>query len=131
MNKRKAEKCFERYGGRAGISQRCLDIAIDVKIYKWESLCLALIAKGVPEAERPKLESILKECGSVSGETYVLLNNEYYGDYNPFYNVATLIDSAFNVEDSFDVFLEGEYGVSSVEMEDVAEKYGFELKEED
>ena len=77
---------------------------------------------------------ILDACGSFFGDKYVLLNNEFYDEYNPYFKVSYLFDSAFNKEDSSDVFLRGakqEEGINSVDVDEVAEELGIKLKEKE
>ena len=51
--------------------------------------------------DNQKLEDILRTFGNVIGDRYVILNNEFWEDYSCYYNVSTVIDKAFKVEDSF------------------------------
>lgn len=105
-----------------------MGVSIDLYIYNYDSLRKKLSQIG---AKDPLLSQILEECGTVFGDAYVILNNELWDGYSPFYNVATLIDSAFNVKDSFDVFLNTrESGINAVELYDVAERLEITLDEE-
>lgn len=49
------------------------------------------------------LEQILLSFGEKVGDFYILLNNEFYGEYNSYYNLTRLIDNVFNCENSFDI----------------------------
>ena len=108
-----------------------MGVSIDLKIYDKNKLLKELSDWGATDAELTI--KILEKCGHFFGENYVLLNNEYTGDYSPYYNVATLFDSAFDKEDSFDIFLHAPtvaYGINYVDAEEVADELGITLKED-
>lgn len=81
--------------------------------------------------DRKMLKKIMLEFGEKIGDQFILLNNEYYEDYNSYYSMFHLIDSYFEIEEyvdieSFDVFLEmREEMVSNMNQYEVAE--GLEL----
>lgn len=108
-----------------------MGINIDLHVYDSCQLMEELKSKGAA-GDDELLRKILEECGRFLGDSYVLLNNEYGDGYSPYYNVATLIDSAFGIEDSFRVFLDlsKRNGISYVDVHDVAERLGITLKEE-
>ena len=108
-----------------------MGISIDLHVYDYDVLAKALIEKGATE---PLLGKILEKCGYHLGGKYLLLNNEYYDGYSPYYNVAELVDCAFGIEDSFDVFLnitQDRNGINSVDKEEVAEELGIKLVDSD
>jgi len=51
-----------------------------------------------------KIEKILKAFGKEINGTYIILNNEYYDEYNSFYNLSTFIAKYFNLDDEDDIF---------------------------
>ena len=48
-------------------------------------------------------EKILISFGEKIDDTYLLLQNEAWEDYNSYYSVAEFIDRYFGIEDSFSV----------------------------
>lgn len=106
-----------------------MSVSINLYIFDNEKLMRKLIDLG---AEIVLLAKILRKCGTVSGGRYFLLNNERHDDGNPFNTVCSLIDSAFNMKDSIDVFLDDyEFGVAYVDRYNVADKLGITLRDED
>ena len=84
------------------------------------------------------LDFILDEFGSTIGDTYILLNNEFWEEYNCYYNISSVIDKVFNVKHSFDCFLNDETKedlISSVLESDVLEEieknFGIEVEYDD
>lgn len=105
-----------------------MGISIDLYIFEYAKLMKKLIKLG---AEEILLYKILTECGTISGGKYILLNNEKHDDGNPFNIVCDLIDSAFNVRDSIDVFLDDfKMGKNYVDRNEAAEKLGITLRDE-
>lgn len=99
--------------------------SVDVNIYDKEKLLQALRDWGANNDDLTN--KILAEFGTFAGDKYILLNNEFYGEFNPYYNLATVMDRAYQHPDSFDVLLDfnNEYsteGTSSVEVWDVCER---------
>jgi hypothetical protein len=105
-----------------------MGVSIDLYKYNYPALVESLMKiEGVNDKQ--KLEKILSKCGEIFGDTYLILNNEYYEDGNPYYGVASLIDSAFGIEDSFDVFLEDrQHAIDYISPEDIAGEVGFEIE---
>ncbi len=100
-----------------------MGVRIDIKRYKSEELIEKLKEWGADNDELAV--SVLKECGMFIGDEYVLLNNEYHSEYNPYYTVGKLFDLAFGKTDSFRVFLNnGKSGISSVDGDDIADRLG-------
>ena len=104
-----------------------MGISIDLYKYDYTTLVADLMSvDGINDQK--KLEMILSECGEIIHDTYLILNNEYYEDGNPYYSVAVLIDLAFSVEDSFDVTLKNRKCAKDyVNVDDVAKKLNIEL----
>lgn len=110
-----------------------MGVSIDFYIYNKQTLLSELDIWG---ADSPQLtHDILSACGTFFGESYVLLHNEYYGDYNPYFIVAELLDAAFKKNqkrDAFDIILHcpgKQRGGDAVEKEDVAGKLGLKLSD--
>lgn len=90
--------------------------SVDVQIYEWTTLLDRLgqwAVKHNKAMNRDLVASVLEKCGDRIGDKYVLLNNEYSEEYNPFYNVATLVEAAVGIhpsdaelDDVFEVFLD-------------------------
>lgn len=77
------------------------------------------------------LEKVLLSFGEKLGDSYVLLHNEYYEEFNSYFNVSEFIDRYYNV-DSFRVFLDNmSEGVSNMNAYEVADSLGVELPEYD
>ena len=109
-----------------------MGISIDLHIYNKYELLKGLSEWGTTDTALSI--KILESCGTFFGDNYVLLNNEYHEDGNPYYNVAKLFDSAFKKEDSFHVFcfkVESVEGKNWVEVDDIAAELGFEIIEEE
>lgn len=104
-------------------------MGISIDLYKFEYTKLVNKLMNVDGInDKMKLKMILSECGEIINDTYLILSNQYYEEGNPFYSVAELIDSAFEIEDSFDIFLlERKYAKDYVNVESVAEKLDIEL----
>lgn len=77
--------------------------SVDLYSYDLEKLNAKLIdyCDIMTNEDNQKLEDILRTFGNVIGDRYVILNNEFWEDYSCYYNVSTVIDKAFKVEDSF------------------------------
>jgi hypothetical protein len=111
-----------------------MGMSVDVHSYDYEKLVEKLQKIGA--SDKALLEKILAKFGERIGDRYILVNNEYWDEYNSYYNLPNLIDSAFGIKDSFDIFLNGEdcdrrdvnFNASDCE---VAEELGIELLEEE
>ena len=77
---------------------------IELYKYDWNKLVITLLDFGVDD--QAKLEKILLFCGEKCGNNFYLLNNEAWEDANCFYLSPSIIDQCFDVEDSFDIFLD-------------------------
>lgn len=90
------------------------------------------LMKKFPEInDRVLLGKILDCFGTTFGDSYIILNNEYYEDGNCYYNLSTVISRVFKVDgDPFDVQLDlEEEGLNYKEIYDAFEELG--LDEED
>lgn len=110
-----------------------MGVNIDVRIYNKPALLERLAAWGATDADLTG--RILDACGTTFGDVYVLLNNEYYEDENPYYHICDLIEAAFHAEDSFDVFLDthneiSRDGIAAIDVEDIAARLGISLPDE-
>lgn len=76
---------------------------IELFKYNWNKLVAALLDWGADD--QAKLEKILLFCGEKCGDNFYLLNNEAWEERNCFYLLSSIIDQYFDVEDSFDIFL--------------------------
>lgn len=107
-----------------------MSISIDIHLYKHQELLSALEAWGADDIGL--LTAIMRECGTFAGDTYVLLNNELWGEYSPYYKVSELIDAAFHREDSYKLFMDRKSGyhtegINAVELGAVAHRLGIVL----
>lgn len=104
--------------------------SIDLYKYDYDTLVKTLVAeKGISDVAM--LEKILLKFGEKIGTCYILLNNEYYEDYNSFYSCSSLIDNYFKVEDSFDIFLGLRKEVNcNQNTYEVAEELGIEYNDD-
>lgn len=76
--------------------------------------------------DREMLEKILKGFGEVIGDTYLLLDNEFYEEYNSYYELERLLESYFRV-DCFDIIMKECREVNANQSaSDVAELLGIE-----
>jgi hypothetical protein len=100
----------------------------DIELYKydWNTLVDTLLSRGVEDHN--KLEKILLFCGEKCGNTFYLLNNEAWEERNCFYLLSSVIDQCFDIEDSFDVFLElREYLEMSRDSYSFENEFGIDL----
>lgn len=109
-----------------------MGVNIDIHIYDKKELVEGLKNWGANNEQL--LNKILDACGKFTTIEYIVLHNEYYSDGNPYFNLSSLLDSAFNKKDSFDVLcckVKSKRGVNFVDEYEVAEELGFEINEED
>lgn len=107
-----------------------MSVSIDIYIYDKKELFEKLREWGADDDELTV--NILESCGTFFENSYVLLNNECWDGYSPYYNVSTLLDSTFKKEDSFDIFLHsGTDGINSVDLYGIADKLGIEITDDD
>lgn len=107
-------------------------MGIDIELYKydWDKLIASLLKLGI--SDKAKLEEILLYCGEKENNSYYLLNNEAWDEYNCFYAASSVIDQVFDVKDSFDIFLElRNYLDMSRDMYEFGKEFGIDLSEGD
>jgi|LGOV01.1.fsa_nt_gb hypothetical protein len=90
---------------------------IELHKYVWNILVKDLKALGIEDTMT--LEKILLTFGERCNNTYYLLNNEAWEEYNSYVNCSMFIDTYFHVKDSFHVFREGERLDMSQCIEDI------------
>lgn len=104
--------------------------AVELKVGNYDTVLNKLVDKFEIE-DVEFLEKVLLSFGEKLGDSYVLLHNEYYEEFNSYFNVAEFIDRYYDV-DSFNVFLDNmTEGVSNMNTYDVADNLGVELPEYD
>lgn len=74
--------------------------SIDLYSYDYEKL-LNKVIEHCNTDNKELAEKILLACGNKIADRYILLNQEFWEDYSCYYNVASVLDNVFNVEDSF------------------------------
>lgn len=105
-----------------------MGISVEMNVGNYETIRSALIEMGVPD--EPFLDEILQLFGQKSGDSFSLLNNEYYEEYNSYYGVAEFIDRYYGVEDSFIAFLRNMKEANcNINVYDAAEALGVKLPE--
>lgn len=103
--------------------------SIDMKKYNFDDLVNSLM--GMEEVDdKEMLEEILVVFGERFDEYYILLNNQYYDDYNSYFNLAKFIDKYFDVEGgSFDILLDcGETVDCNISIYEAEELLGVRLE---
>ena len=105
----------------------------DIEVYKYNLKKLKKSFMELPEVnDEDLLTKIMLEFGEVIGDSYIILDNEYYEDGNCFYNLPNMIDKVFNTENSFDVLLkQREFLLSHKELIDAYENLGLEEPEDE
>lgn len=82
-----------------------MGISIDVEIFNHKKLRDKIIQTyNLNAADEELLDKILMAFGVVAGDRYIVLNNEYAGDYNPYYQLSDAIEKAFKLNEDADVF---------------------------
>lgn len=80
---------------------------VELHKYNWDELLASLGNIGITNTQL--LERVLLAFGDRCGDCYYLLNNEFWDEYDSYYEIASLIDSLFDIDEdnnSFNVFLE-------------------------
>ena len=123
-----------------------MGVSIDVFSFDYDALRWAfkkLIFDQHPElkdnedgyAKVEQIGRIMKEFGSIVGDRYIILNDEYHEEYSPYYEIGTFIDRYYNVEDSSDAMYSKEVDRLSIGKHsnagDAADNLGIELPEEE
>lgn len=83
------------------------------------------------------IEKVLLSCGTKIADRYIILNQEFWENSSCYYNVATTLETIFNVDDVFgEIFCV--YGedqtdkqelINAMEMYEIEEKIGMEIPE--
>lgn len=87
-----------------------MSIDIDLYAYNYKQLVSKIVEHlklDGTEEELQKIEKILERFGYITNDKkeYIILNNEYYEDGNPYFNICDVICSAFGKsEDEVDLF---------------------------
>lgn len=81
-----------------------MGIDIDLCKCNFKELKKAYMEKFPQIQDEDLLEKVLLEFGTVIGEDYVILCNEYYEDGNCFYNVSPVLEKVFKLPDDSDAF---------------------------
>ena len=82
-----------------------MSIDIDLYAYDYKELVSKIVEHlklNGTEEELQKIENILERFGYITKdkEEYIILNNEWYEDGNPYFNVCYVICSAFGKSES-------------------------------
>lgn len=82
------------------------------------------------------LREILAECGTFRDDVYIVVDNEFYNDYNPFWALLEVLSAAFPHKkirkDVYDIFRDGrEWGITSADKQDIAGRLGITLEDEE
>lgn len=82
-------------------------MGVSVGLYSYDCKGLVNELKEYTKAQDTKeIEEILLLGGSIVGDRYIILNNEFWDEYNAYFGVSEIIDKKFNVQDSFRIFLD-------------------------
>lgn len=110
-----------------------MSIDIDLYAYDYKELLSKIVEHlklNGTEEELQKIENILERFGYITKdkEEYIILNNEWYEDGNPYFNVCDVICSAFEKsernEDLFgNVFCSFRGGAERKTLNNYADKY--------
>ena len=106
-------------------------MGMNVTVYQFdlEVLLNDLVKKGVPSKDIAL--SGLREFGTVFGNSYLILQNDFWEKYNSYFEVAEFFDRAYGCAESFACFLdkrEEMFGCGA-NCEEVADELGIELQD--
>ncbi len=88
-----------------------MGVSIDLIKFDFDKLVTEIMTtKNI--TNRETLEKILISFGEKIDNVYIILNNEYYEDYNSYYELTHFIDEYFNVEDSSDCIYSKNVGLT-------------------
>ena len=74
--------------------------SINLYSYNYEQLTNELLK--VCETNNTELvEKILLACGNKIGDRYILLNQEFWEEFNSYYTVASIFSEVFGIDDVF------------------------------
>lgn len=76
-----------------------MGISIDLNIYDAKQLKQSFVNAGATDEEL--LTKIMAKFGTFLADKYLLVNNEYGGDYSPYYNLTGAIDKVFKIKDCY------------------------------
>lgn len=115
-----------------------MGMSIDLYSYNYKKLTNKVL-EVCETNDRELVEKVLLTCGNVIGERYVILNQELWEECSCYYNVATVLERIFKVEDVFgwvfcscnDEETEKKELIRALEIYEIEEILGFELPEED
>lgn len=116
--------------------RRFMGISIMPYFYEEQPLIEALKKDGAED--EVLLRKIMEKFGTFLGNKYILLHNEYYQDYNPYFELADVLNSAFDYKGNDGCKFWHTYfkvthtsGISAASAEEVAEELGIELIREE
>lgn len=75
-----------------------MSVCVDLNRYDYEKTKRALLEK-TKEKDETMIDKILQEFGTKIDNDYIILNNEFWEDYNCFYNVMEFIERYYGFED--------------------------------
>ena len=77
----------------------------DVSLHSYRANILKIaIAEYYQTDDFEKINEILSAAGSFIGDRYLLLENDFWEEYNAYFNLPSALDSAFGSEERHDVF---------------------------
>ena len=113
-----------------------MGINIDLHVFDYEAFMDRLSEVGA--SDRGRINAILDECGHRLADKYVLLNDEYHEDSNPYYTLFSLLDAAFGLDDlrknSHGAAMDTpgwNKGISGIDRDDVAARLGITLPDDE
>lgn len=77
-----------------------MSVSIEVKSYKYDDLVDGIMDFCKTD-NKELVEKILLAGGEHIGDRYLILNNEYWDEYDSYYNVPSVLEEKFDVEDVF------------------------------
>lgn len=105
--------------------ERVLNMGRSVELYSCDYKMLLDNVKKIAKEEASLAESLLLKFGSVVGDRYILLHNDFWEDSDPS-NIYTLLDKLFltgdrDTVDTWDLFERSDKKelISSVEIDDI------------
>lgn len=115
-----------------------MGVSIDLHVLDHAKLMENLAKAGAGDEGR--VNEILDRFGHRIGEKYVILNNEYHDDGNPYYGLMAVMDAAFGLKwvldggkgDTHDVIARTPgwlKGISYADTHDIAERLGIDISE--
>ena len=110
--------------------------SIDLYSYDYDKLKVKILDFCKTE-DAELVEKILLICGSKVADRYILLNQELYEDCSCYFNVSTVLEKIFKVDDVFgkvfcaypNKIADSKELCSSVEMCEIEDTLGIEFEE--